>query len=54
MPPPPSPYHCVRCKKGMDWVSTIHPFGTHPGLVAYLCAACGHSESQLVAPSFWA
>ena len=42
--------HCRRCNTLMDLVATIQPFGTHPGLNAYACTTCGHTDSELIVP----
>jgi hypothetical protein len=34
----------------MQEVATIEPFGCNPGLVAFLCAECGSTNSILVHP----
>jgi len=39
--------NCRRCKVPMDLVATIQPIGIHPGLNAYACRTCGHSDSEL-------
>jgi hypothetical protein len=39
---------CKGCHREMDEVATILPMGGNPGLVAFLCAQCGKSESMLV------
>jgi hypothetical protein len=41
---------CKRCGKGMEMVANIAPIGAEPGLVAFLCADCGATESTLVYP----
>jgi len=38
--------HCRRCKTLMDLVATIQPIGIHPGLNAYACTTCGHTDSE--------
>jgi hypothetical protein len=40
--------HCRRCKTLMDLVATIQPIGIHPGLHAYACTTCGHTDSELI------
>ena len=40
--------YCRRCKTLMDLVATIQPMGTHPGLRAYACATCGHTDSEFI------
>ena len=40
--------HCRRCKTLMDLVATIQPIGIHPGLNAYACTTCGHTDSELI------
>ena len=40
--------HCRRCKTLMDLVATIKPIGIHPGLNAYACTTCGHTDSELI------
>ena len=40
--------HCRRCKTLMDLVATIQPIGIHPGLNAYVCTTCGHTDSELI------
>ena len=42
---------CRRCGHGMQQVAEIAPFGRKPGLVAYLCADCGATESTLLYPA---
>jgi hypothetical protein len=44
-----SAIHCRRCKTLMDLVATIQPIGLHPGLNAYACTTCGHTDSELFA-----
>jgi uncharacterized Zn finger protein len=39
---------CKRCQPDMEHVATI--LGGNPGLVAFLCAECGKSNSILVYP----
>ena len=39
---------CRRCNNRMDLVATIQPIGTHPGLNAYACTTCGHTDSELI------
>jgi hypothetical protein len=39
---------CKGCYWEMEHVATILPMGGSPGLVAFLCAQCGKSESILV------
>jgi len=34
----------------MEEIATILPMGGDPGLVAFLCAQCGKSDSMLVYP----
>jgi hypothetical protein len=29
-------------------VATIQPMGIHPGLHAYACTTCGHTDSELI------
>jgi hypothetical protein len=41
---------CKGCQREMEQVATILPMGGNPGLVAFLCAQCGKSESMLVYP----
>jgi hypothetical protein len=41
---------CKRCQREMEHVATILPMGGNPGLVAFLCAQCGKSNSILVYP----
>ena len=41
--------YCRRCKTRMDLVATIQPMGIQPGLNAYACTACGHTDSELIA-----
>ena len=41
---------CRRCNHWMDLVATIQPFGNQPGLNAYACTTCGHTDSDLIAP----
>jgi len=43
--------HCRRCKARMDLVATIQPMGIHPGLHAYACTTCGHTDSELIVSS---
>jgi hypothetical protein len=40
--------YCRRCKTLMDLVATIQPIGIHPGLHAYACTTCGHTDSELI------
>lgn len=40
---------CRRCKSRMDLVATIQPMGNEPGLNAYACTTCGHTDSELIA-----
>jgi hypothetical protein len=40
---------CRRCKSRMDLVATIQPIGKVPGLNAYACTTCGHTDSELIA-----
>jgi hypothetical protein len=40
--------YCRRCKTLMDLVATIQPIGIHPGLHAYACSTCGHTDSELI------
>jgi hypothetical protein len=40
--------YCRRCNTLMDLVVTIQPIGIHPGLNAYACTACGHTDSELI------
>ena len=40
--------YCRRCKTLMDLVATIQPIGIHPGLNAYACTTCGHTDSELI------
>jgi hypothetical protein len=35
----------------MDLVATIHPIGIHPGLNAYACTTCGHTDSEFIVPN---
>jgi len=39
---------CKRCQREMKEVATILPMGGNPGLVAFLCAQCGKSDSIFV------
>ena len=41
---------CKRCQRQMEEIATILPMGGAPGLVAFLCAQCGKSDSMLVYP----
>jgi hypothetical protein len=41
---------CRLCNHRMDLVAIIQPFGNQPGLNAYACTTCGHTDSQLIAP----
>jgi hypothetical protein len=41
---------CKRCQREMTEVATILPMGGSPGLVAFLCAQCGKSNSILIEP----
>jgi hypothetical protein len=41
---------CKRCQRAMTQVANILPMGGSPGLVAFLCARCGKSDSILVEP----
>jgi hypothetical protein len=41
---------CKRCGNGMKAVVEIAPFGTHPGLIAFVCDDCGATESRLLYP----
>ena len=40
---------CRRCDNRMDLVATIRPIGNAPGLNAYACPTCGHTDSELIA-----
>ena len=40
---------CRRCNTRMDLVATIQPIGNAPGLNAYACTTCGHTDSELIA-----
>jgi DNA-directed RNA polymerase subunit RPC12/RpoP len=42
---------CTRCKNRMDLVATIQPWGHQPGLNAYACTTCGHTDSELIVSS---
>jgi hypothetical protein len=42
---------CRRCGRGMQTVATISPIGGKPGLVAFLCPACGSATSDLIDPA---
>jgi ribosomal protein L37E len=42
--------HCRRCNHRMELVATIQPFGNQPGLNAFACTTCGHTDSELIAP----
>jgi RNase P subunit RPR2 len=42
---------CKQCGQPMTTVAEIAPMGRGPGLVAFLCADCGASDSTLVYPS---
>jgi hypothetical protein len=46
----PTPSICKRCHREMTEVATILPMGGSPGLVAFLCAQCGKSNSILIEP----
>jgi hypothetical protein len=39
---------CKRCHREMAEVANILPMGGSPGLLAFLCAQCGKSNSILV------
>jgi hypothetical protein len=41
---------CKRCQREMTEVATIPPMCGSPGLVAFLCAQCGKSNSILIEP----
>jgi hypothetical protein len=41
---------CQKCSQSMEAVAHISPRGGEPGLVAYLCPACGAAHSDLVYP----
>ena len=41
---------CKRCHRETTEVATILPMGGSPGLIAFLCARCGKSNSILVEP----
>jgi hypothetical protein len=41
---------CKWCHRAMEEVATILPMGGSPGLLAFLCALCGKSDSVLVYP----
>jgi hypothetical protein len=38
----------VHAASRLDEVASIAPFGDRPGLVAYLCPGCNHTESLLI------
>ena len=42
---------CKRCQREMIEVAAILPMGGSPGLIAFLCAQCGKSDSILVYPT---
>lgn len=42
--------YCTPCRRSMDEVAAIEPFGREPGLNAYLCSKCGRTDSMLVIP----
>jgi DNA-directed RNA polymerase subunit RPC12/RpoP len=44
-----APIHCRRCNSRMYLVATIQPIGNEPGLNAYACTTCGHTDSELIA-----
>jgi hypothetical protein len=39
---------CKRCGQPMEMVANVAPIGASPGLVAFLCAECGTTKSDLV------
>jgi hypothetical protein len=41
---------CTCCGHTMQAVAEITPFGSGPGLVAFLCNECGTTDSALVYP----
>jgi hypothetical protein len=41
---------CRRCARAMQEVAAIEPIGCNPGLVAFVCAECGSTDSILVHP----
>jgi ribosomal protein L44E len=41
---------CRQCGQGMERVAVNAPFGSEPGLVAFLCPECGSTASMLVHP----
>ena len=42
---------CERCGRAMQAVANIAPIGRSPGLVAFVCSACGATDSTLVYPA---
>jgi hypothetical protein len=40
---------CRLCNNRMDLVAAIQPIGNAPGLNAYVCTTCGHTDSELIA-----
>jgi predicted amidophosphoribosyltransferase len=44
---------CRNCGEPMETVATIAPMCGSPGLVAFLCSACGGTKSDLVPPEHW-
>jgi len=39
---------CRKCGRAMRTVAEIAPFGSGPGLVAFLCMECGTADSVLL------
>ena len=39
---------CNRCARTMALVTTIAAVGKQPGLDAYICPTCGHTDSRLL------
>jgi hypothetical protein len=44
---------CRRCHRAMETVAAIAPMCGKPGLLAFLCSACGSARSDLVYPEQW-
>jgi hypothetical protein len=41
---------CRRCGRSMQSVAEIAPFGGSTGLIAFVCTACGATDSTLIDP----
>jgi hypothetical protein len=39
---------CKRCRRAMEMVVEIAPFGGSPGLATFLCLECGSVENTLI------